>query len=360
MQSRRTFMAAAAGCCLCAAGTFRRAFAQTAQRREVAVAGRRVRTIDVHAHCVFPETMDLVKGTPFERRLISTLDIQRIPAGPERIKMMDADGIDVQALSINPFWYAADRDMARRIVDFQNEKLTALCKSYPDRFVGFAAVAMQFPDLAAEQLEHAVKQLGLSGAAIGASVDGEDVAARKYDPFWAKAEELQALVFMHPNQSPETTGVRKRVQGSGALGNVIGNPLDTTIALSHLIFEGTLDRFPNLKLCAAHGGGYLPSYAARMDHGCSVFPNECKGPPLKKRPTDYLKQLYFDSIMFTPEGLRHLIAECGASQIMIGTDSPIPWVKDPVDLVLKTPDLSDEDRIAMLGGTAAKLLKIAA
>ena len=127
-----------------------------------------------------------------------------------------------------------------------------------------------------------------------------------------------------------------------------------------MIFEGTLDRFPNLNLCAAHGGGYLPSYAARMDHGCSVFPNECKGEPPKKQPTEYLKQLYFDSIMFTPEGLRHLVAECGASQIMVGTDSPIPWVKDPVDLVLKTPGLSDDDRIAMLGGTAAKLLKIAA
>ena len=183
MQTRRAFMGTVAGCCLCAAGMFRRAAAQTAPRREVTIAGRRVRTIDVHAHCVFPETMDLVKGTPFERRLINTLDIQRIPAGPERIKMMDADGIDVQALSINPFWYAADRDMARRIVDFQNEKLAALCKTYPDRFVGFAAVAMQFPELAAEQLEQAVKQLGLSGAAIGASVDGEDVAARKYDPF---------------------------------------------------------------------------------------------------------------------------------------------------------------------------------
>src|SRR5262249_11474208 len=135
----------------------------------------------------------------------------------------------------------------------------------------FATVALQFPELAAEQLEHGIKALGLRGAGIAAFVEGEELSSRKFDPFWAKAEELQALVFIHPIQSPRTTGAGKRLQASGALGNVIGNPLETTIALSHLIFEGTLDRYPNLKICASHGGGYLPSYAARMDHGCSVF-----------------------------------------------------------------------------------------
>jgi aminocarboxymuconate-semialdehyde decarboxylase len=358
MHSRRAFIGALAGS-LGAASNFRSAVAQTSQRREVKVGGRRVMTIDVHAHCVVTEAIEIVKGTPLERRILSSLDIQRVSVGPERIKMMDADGIDVQALSVNPFWYRADRELARRVVEFQNEKLVAMCAAFPDRFVAYATVALQFPELAAEQLEHAIKHLGLRGAGIAASVEGDDIAARKYDPFWAKAEELQALVFIHPIQSAEATGVRRRVQGRGALGNVIGNPLDTTIALSHLIFEGTLDRFPNLRICAAHGGGYLPSYAARMDHGCSVFPEECKGEAQKSQPTEYLKQLYFDSLVFTPEALRHLVAECGASQIMIGTDSPIPWVKSPVDHVLNTPDLSDDERIAILGGTAAKLLKIA-
>ena len=139
---------------------------------------------------------------------------------------------------------------------------------------------------------------------------------------------------------------------------MIGNPLETSLALAHLIFEGTLDRFPTLKVCAAHGGGFLPSYAARMDHGCSVFPAQCKGPTLKKKPSDYLKQLYFDSLVFTGEGLRHLVAEHGASQIMIGTDYAVPWVKGPVDHVLGAPGLSDADRIAILGGNAAKLLKL--
>ena len=121
------------------------------------------------------------------------------------------------------------------------------------------------------------------------------------------------------------------------LENVIGNPLETTIALSHLIFEGTLDAFPGLKICAAHAGGFLPSYAARSDQGCVTFPARCTK-TLKKRPTVYLKQLYYDSIIFTPEGLRHLIAEVGASQIVMGTDFPFPWTKIAVDHILSTPD----------------------
>jgi aminocarboxymuconate-semialdehyde decarboxylase len=365
MPNRREFLRHAAGASaglFCAACAWRRAGAQAAgQRREVVVGGRRVKTIDLHCHCVVPEALDLVQGTAMERPLRQQLQGNLgFPVGAERIADMDRDGIDVEAMSINAYWYGADRDLARRLIDRQNEGLAKLCAAHPDRFTAYASVALQFPELAAEQLERGVKELKLCGAAIGGSVEGEELSSGKFDPFWAKAEALQALVFIHPQMAPEATGVRKRVQGSGALGNVIGNPLETTIALSHLIFEGTLDRFPNLKICAAHGGGYLPSYAARMDYGCAVFPEQCKAPSLKKRPSEYLKQLYFDSIVFTSEGLRHLVAECGSSQIVIGTDYAVPWVKDPVDHVLKTPSLSDADRIAILGGNAAKLLKIEA
>lgn len=143
------------------------------------------------------------------------------------------------------------------------------------------------------------------------------------------------------------------------LTNVIGNPLDTTIALSHLIFEGTLDQFPRLKICSAHGGGYLPSYADRSDHGCLTFPEQCTK-TLKKRPTEYLKQLYFDSLIFTGEALRHLIAQAGISQIVLGTDYPFPWTTTAVDHVLGTPGLSDADKVAILGGNASRLLGIAA
>src|SRR5580700_1205343 len=358
MPHRRGFLKAmtgaaagivAASCCLVESGAqpgTRKA------RRTVTVGGRRVKTVDVHSHCAVPEALAMMK---LPAGSSARWDSPQLMIGPERLRVMDEQGIDVEALSINPFWYAAERDLARQIIQLQNQKLSALCAVYPDRFVAFASVALQHPDLAVQQLEDG-KKLGLRGAAIGGNVNGEELSSRRFDPFWAKAEELGAPIFIHPQGIPE---LQKRFQGNGYLSNVIGNPLETTIALSHLIFDGTLDRFPGLKICAAHGGGYLPSYAARMDHGCSVFPNQCKGPPLKKQPSEYLKQLYFDSIVFTPEGLRHLVAECGASQIVIGTDYAVPWVKDPVDLILDTPTLSDADRIAILGGTAAKLLRLA-
>lgn len=176
----------------------------------------------------------------------------------------------------------------------------------------------------------------------GGSVNGEELADPKFHPFWAKSEELGVLVFMHPQGVPD---LDHRLQGNGLLTNVIGNPLETTIALSHLIFEGTLDRFPNIKLCAAHGGGYLPSYAARSDHGCLTFPDRCTD-TLNKRPSEYLRDLYFDTIVFTAEALRHLVAECGASQLVMGTDYPYPWVSDAVGHILDTPSLSDAERAA--------------
>jgi len=237
--------------------------------------------------------------------------------------------------------------------------LVEFCAASPDRFVAFATAALQFPDLAAEQVEYAVKTLVFRGVGVAGSVAGEELANPRFHPFWAKCEELGVLVFMHPlgTRELEPSG---RLAGSGLLTNTIGNPLETTIALSHLIFEGTLDRFPGLKICAAHGGGFLPSYANRSDAVTRCFPDRV-GPLPKKNPTAYLKdgQLFFDTIVFTPEALRHLIAETGPGQIMIGTDYPFPWTSTEVDLVLNTPGLSDDQRIAILGGTAARLLGIA-
>jgi aminocarboxymuconate-semialdehyde decarboxylase len=310
------------------------------------VGGRRVKTIDIHAHVVVPEATALMAVTtdPKDASVMA----------PVRFDRMDEWGTDMQALSINPTWYAVtDRDIASRVIQLQNETLAALCTKYPDRFVAFASVALQFPELAAEQLETGIKKYNLRGVAIGGHVNGDELSAAKFDPFWKKAEELGCLVFMHPQGIPE---LDQRLKGRGGLTNVIGNPLETTIFLSHLIFDGTLDRFPGLKVCAAHGGGYLPSYAARSDYGCNRFPGDCVS--LKKHPTEYLRQLYFDSMVFTPEGLRHLIAESGVSQIMIGTDYPFPWSTTTVDHILKTPGLSDADKRAILGGNAARLLKI--
>jgi aminocarboxymuconate-semialdehyde decarboxylase len=321
------------------------------RRREVVVNGKRVKTVDVHAHTIVPEAAAVINH-PLEAPGLLWSKLA------DRIQEMNAEGIDVEALSINPFWYRAERDAAAELIRIQNEKLAEFCAATPDRFVAFATVALQHPRLAVEQLEYGVERLGLRGLSVGGSVAGQELADPKFHPVWAKAEELGILIFIHPlgTRELEPSG---RLSGSGLLTNTIGNPLETTIALSHLIFEGTLDRFPGLKICAAHGGGFLPSYAARSDAVITTFPNRV-GPLPKKKPTQYLKdgQLYFDSIMFTGEGLRHLIAETGPDKVVIGTDYPFPWNRVPVDHILSTPGLSDDDKIAILGGTAAKLLGI--
>src|SRR5216117_2972334 len=333
------------GCELMAAAPAR----AQARRREVVVSGRRVRTVDVHAHCAVPEAlalMNLKLGGPSLRP-----DLHMATEVSTRLRAMDEQGIDVEALSINPNWYQADRDLARQIITIQNEKLAEACAANPERFVAFATVALQHPDLAAEQLEEGVKKYGLRGAGIGGSVNGVEISDPKFHPFWAKAEQLGVVVFIHPQPTGAPADLKNRLQGNGYLDNVIGNPLETTIALSHLIFEGTLDKFPGLKICAAHGGGFLPSYAARSDAICVTFPDRCPV-KLNKKPTEYLRQLYFDSLVFTPEALRHLVAEAGSSQIVMGTDYPFPWTHTSVDHILGTPGLSDAERVAILGGTA--------
>jgi aminocarboxymuconate-semialdehyde decarboxylase len=358
MTTRRGFLAGTAGaiaglafvgCDLLAA---RQARAQ-ATRRQVMVGGKRVKTIDVHAHCAVPEAMALMSPRVSPPNLLPQL-LMGTPQA--RLAAMDAQGIDVEALSINPYWYKADRDVATRICELQNEKLAQVCAANPDRFVAFATVALQHPDLAAAQLEEGVKKYSLRGAAIGGSVNGEEVSDPKFHPFWAKAEQLGVPVFIHPQGTAELNATT-RFKGNGLLDNVIGNPLETTIALSHLIFEGTLDRFPGLKICAAHGGGFLPSYAGRSDQGCLTFPTRCTG-QLKKKPSEYLRQMYYDSIVFTPEALRHLATETGTGQIVMGTDYPYPWTSTSVNHILDAPGFSDAERAAMLGDTAAKLLRI--
>ncbi len=325
------------------------------KRREIFVGGRRVKVIDVHAHCVVPEVRDVVKDT----KLASNAANPSRGAGamgPERLRSLDERGIDVQVLSINGFWfYAAERDLAEKIVKVHNEKLAEWCNAHPDRYVALTSVALQFPDLAAEQLEQAVKQLGMRGAAIGCHVEGEDLSSPKFDPFWAKAQELGVLIFMHP-QSAENIVKKDAWKGRGDLGNIIGNPLETTYALSRLIFDGTLDRYPNLKLCAAHGGGYLPSYMGRSEVACQVRANaDCAN---KKHPSEYFKkQIMIDSLVLSEEGLRHLVAEVGPGQVAYGTDDPFNW-PTPVDVILNAPFLSNAEREAILGGNAAKLLRV--
>jgi aminocarboxymuconate-semialdehyde decarboxylase len=332
------------------------------KRREVMVAGHRTAVVDIHAHVRVPEAWELVKdrigreGRAGDVALATLENPANLNNDVEKhLADLDEMGIDVQALSINPFWYWADEDLARKIIDIQNERLAKFCAMHPDRFVGLGSVALQYPSLAVEQMETGVKKQGMRGFAIGGSVNGEDLSAEKFHPFWAKAEELQTLVFIHPQAAGSPIDER-RLKGNGNLDNVVEHPLETTLALTHLIQDGTLDLFPRLKICAAHGGGYLPSYSSRNDQCLTAFPNLCK--PLKKPPSEYLKQLYYDSILFTPEDMRHLIAVVGASQVVVGTDYPTLWNRTPVDRILAVPGLNDKERISIFGSTAAKLLKI--
>jgi aminocarboxymuconate-semialdehyde decarboxylase len=342
-----------AGCDLLDAVAARAPQATNGTRRVVSVGGKRVKVIDVHAHAQIPELLNLIQGTPLAGKVAKPAP--SLILGPQRIQAIDALGIDVQVLSSNGFWwYEADRDLADKLVKLQNEKLGAWCASHPDRFVALTSVALQHPDLAAAQLEFAVKQQGFRGAAIGGNVDGAPLSLPRFYPFWAKAEELGVLVFMHPETS---TGLVKDdvLTGKGDLANVIGNPLETTIFLSHMIYEGVLDRFPGLKICAAHAGGYLASYLGRSEVACEMRPSaNCAN---KKHPSEYLKsQILIDTIVNSAEGLRHIVAEAGANQVVYGTDMPFMW-PDSVDLILNGP-FSDAEKTAMLGGNLSKLLKI--
>ena len=183
MPSRRRFIrqttAAMAGMAL-AGGGVRGAVASAAQAapREVVLGGRRVRTVDVHAHCEIPGIRDVMGAGPAPNAPLTI--------GPDRLQAMDSAGIDVEVLSINPFWYGVDRDLAPGLIRAQNEGLAAICAAWPERFVALATTTLQHPDLAAEQLEDGITRLGLRGGSVGASVGSEELASRRFDPFWPR------------------------------------------------------------------------------------------------------------------------------------------------------------------------------
>ena len=354
MPNRRDFFkrmaGATAGACVMGRGGAALVAQAPPARRQVSIAGRRVRVIDVHAHTNIP-LGDVVKGTPFEKQGAAN------PGLEQRLVAMDKQGVDTQALSINGFWWyeVKDRGLARAICNAQNEGLAQWVKKYPDRFVAMASVPLQFPDLAAEVLQDAVTRLGARGTTLGGHVNGEDLSLPKFDPFWAKAADMGELVFMHPGGADNI--IREGAwRGRGDLGNIMGNPLETTYFLSRLIFDGVFDRHPRLKVCGAHAGGYLPSYLMRTDVACDVRANaNCAN---KKRPKEYLRsQILIDTMVFSEEGLRHLLAEAGVSQVVYGTDNPFNWPVT-VDLVLNAPFLNNAEKEQILSGNLMKLLRI--
>ena len=335
---------------------------QGGERRRIVINGKQMRTIDIHCHSYVHDVWPLVEAHEDLGYLMSVintpplqnkLDINNVDF---RLQQMDEQGIDIQAVSLHvgQYHHWADPDLAKEIVSVQNNKIAELCAAHPDRFVGLGAVALQHPRLAVAQMKYAIKELDMRGFMITGSINDVELSDPKFHPFWAAAEELGTVIFIHPRNFPAG---QSRLNGNGQLDNVIGNPLETTVALSHLIFEGTLDRYPGLKICAAHGGGYLPSYIGRSDHCVENWPDVCK--PTEQLPSKYLHQLYFDTLVYSTENLRHLIATVGADRLVIGTDFPFNMSKkDAVDHLLSVADVSPQDQEAMLGSTAAKLLGI--
>lgn len=355
-RDRRDFVKALAAATVCGViGSRGPARAQDAppKRREISIGGKRITVIDAHAHLNVAEVAAVVKGTAFERQAVTT---GNGIIGPARLASMDRTGVDIELLTQQAAWWYAvqDRGLAREIVAAQNEGTAAVVAKYPDRFLGMASMPLQFPDLAAESLEHGITRLGFKGGGISAGWAGnKNLSDREYDVFWSKAQDLNAFLFMHPggtngNDDPHFAGL-------GALPNTIGNPLETTIFFSRLIYEGTLDRFPGLKICGAHGGGYLPSYMGRTDAQCIRVSEACSA---KKRPVeDYYKtQLMVDCMVFREDALRHLVAETGTSQVVYGTDEPFGWPVTP-DFILNARFLSDTQKEQILGGNMARLLK---
>lgn len=326
--------------------------------------------VDVHAHTVVPAVAALVAGEPGLaeelEQLARTFGVasveqnERLASGPYipllsdpsvRFGSMDAAGIDIQAVSITPtqYHYWASEGLAAELVAAANEHIGDLVGRHPERLVGLATVALQYPELAADQLRHATQVLGLRGVEISTSAGGREFSDARYEPFWSAAAELGSFVFVHP----WGCSLGERLS-SFYLGNIVGQPVETTLALSHLIFGGVLDRHPNLHVCGAHGGGYLPYYIGRADHAYDVRPESRTS---KQRPSAYLERMFFDSLVYRPDTLAQLIAVAGPGHVLLGTDYPFDMsVSDPLGRLRAVPNLSSESLALIAGANAARLL----
>ncbi|TMH91549.1 MAG: amidohydrolase [Betaproteobacteria bacterium] len=273
-----------------------------------------------------------------------------------RIADMDRMGIDIQAVCPAPqqTYYWTEPGLGLEVSRMINDRLAQIVATWPDRFVALGTVPLQNVGLAVAELERCVKQLGLRGVEINPNVAGRELTdpSLNLDRFFAKARELDIVIFMHPIGF--TQGERLM---DHYLNNLIGNPLDTTVGTSHLIFGGVMERHPGLKIVLPHAGGFLGHYWARMDHGWRARP-DCRT-IIKKAPTSYLKKFYFDTITFDPEMLRNLIDKFGAAQVLLGTDYPFDMgEEDPVGLINSVPRLPSAEKERIMGGNAVRLLKI--
>ena len=280
----------------------------------------------------------------------------RLTSIETRLKDMDRMGIDVQAIAPAPHqtYYWCEPGEGAELARMVNERLAQIVAATPERFVALGTVPLQDAGLAVAELEYGVKKLGLRGVEINPSVKGFDLThpSLSLDRFFAKVQELDVLIFMHPVGF--THGERLK---DHYFNNVIGNPLETTVAASHLIFDGVIERYPKLKVVLPHGGGYLAHYWARMDHAHGARA-DCRV-HIKRKPSSYLEKFYFDSITFDPGMLHHLVERFGADHVLLGTDYPYDMgVEDPVGFIGGVRRLSSAEKGQIMGGNAARLLKI--
>lgn len=322
--------------------------------------------VDVHAHCLVPEVEAVVAG---DRRLAAQQELEARRNGPDslavsaamvrsrlplltgveaRLAEMDAAGVDVQVVSPSPsqYHYWADPVLARVIVRCANRGVAALVAEEPTRFTGLGLVPLQHPGLLVEALDDALG-LGLAGVEISSHAPGIELSDARLEPFWARAAQTGATIFLHPFGCTLDERLDRYY-----LSNVVGQPVENAVALSHLIFSGVVDRHPGLRVVAAHGGGYLPTYLGRSDHAWQVRPDArtCAEPP-----SSYLSRLWFDSLVHTPGALRALVAAVGADRVLLGSDYPFDMgVPDPVAR-LDAAGLSAAERDAIAGGNAVIL-----
>ncbi|MGJ5798447.1 amidohydrolase family protein [Streptomyces europaeiscabiei] len=327
-------------------------------------------TIDVHAHVLLPEVEALVADHPglVEARALDArrngpaalavngpMVRERIPKLTDvtvRLAAMDAQGVDVQLVSPSPshYHYWADEDTAEKVYRLAGEATAAHCAQAPDRLHGLGLAPLQHPEQAVRALEHALDQ-GLLGVEISSHAPGRELSDPAYEPFWARAAATGAILFLHPFGCTLDERLDRWY-----LSNTVGQPTENAVALSHLIFSGVLDRHPDLKLIAAHGGGYLPTHIGRADHAWTARSDV--GADCAHLPSSYLKRLYFDSLVHDRYVLGELVRAAGADRVLLGSDFPFDMgTEDPVG-ALRAARLSDADFHAVRGGNAAALLRL--
>ena len=326
------------------------------------------RTVDVHAHVLVPEAAAMVaphldrSAAPLAR--FATPETQALNRKQEtdrrtvftqhaaRIAELDAMGIDIQVCAPPPgqCYHSLALEHAVPATRLVNDGIAAFCAERPDRFVGLGSVPMQDATEAVAELERCMGQLGFRGVQILTTIGDRELSDPAFEPFWAAAERLGALVMIHPNGFSHGARFSRYY-----FSNVIGNPLDTTVALHYLIFDGVLERHPALKILAVHGGGYLPAYSGRIDHAWGAR-SDARG-SLPQPPTHYLRKVYFDTIVFTPHQLEYLVRVFGVDRVLMGTDFPFDMAdSDPIGHICSVESFDAATRAALAGGNAQRLL----